>query len=809
MNLLELLQHFLLSPVLYQTAASMFINYLKVAFRNLWKNKGFSFINILGLAIGMASAILILLWIQNEVSYDDFHERKDRIYEVWNRAEFSGELHCWSSTPKVLAAAMQRDFPEVEHVTRVDWGDRMLFSVGDKRLMIRGNIVDSSFLQIFSFPLLQGNAKTALMDGYSIVVTQAMARKLFGTEDAMGKVVRIDNKDNYTVTGVLKELPNNTRFGFEFLVPWAHLRRTGGDDPWWGNNSTQTFALLKSNSSLASIEPKMKVIKTRYDSTEKHWEMFLYPMSRWRLHSNFKGAAEDGGRIVFVRLFGIIAGFILLIACINFMNLSTARSEKRAKEVGIRKVVGAPRSKLITQFIGESVLLSFLAALLAIGIVLVSLGGFNTLTEKHLYVPYGSVWFWVLAIIFILFTGLLAGSYPAFFLSSFQPVKVLKGTFRAANALISPRKVLVVLQFTFAIILIICTIVVAQQINYARDREVGYDRANMAYHFLTGDLSKNYGAVKQELLSSGVATAVCRTNSPWTQRYSDTWGYLWEGKDPNDKTDFIQEIADEGVVATTGIKLVEGRDLDLVHYPNDSLALLLNESAVKAMHFKNPIGQTVKNGDDAFHVVGVIRDFIIESPYTPIRPMVIMGAKWHWFEVMNMRLNTHNSTEANLKKMEAILRRYNPQYPFEYHFVDEEYSKKFDETRRVGTLAGLFAALTIFISCLGLFGLATYMAENRVKEIGIRKVLGASVTGITTLLSKEFLILVGLSFFAAAPIAWFAMYKWLQDYPYRVPIQWWVFALAAALSLGIALVTVSFQAIRAGLRNPALSLRSE
>ena len=796
-------------PVLLKNCGSMFTNYLKVAFRNLWKNKGFSFINIAGLAIGMASAILILLWIQNEVSYDGFHEKRARIYEVWNRAEFSGDLHCWNTTPRVLAYAMQRDFPEVEHVCRVDWQRRLLFEIGDKRLMIKGNVVDSIFLQVFTFPMVEGDPKTALNDGHSLVITQSTAKALFGSADAMGKVVRIDNKDNYTVTGVLKDLPNNTRFTFDYLLPWPYNRREGNDDQNWGNNSTRTYTLLKENASLASIAPKMNVIKTRYDSSEKKWEMFLYPISRWRLHSKFTGAAEDGGLIEFVRLFAIIASFILLIACINFMNLSTARSERRAKEVGIRKVVGAPKSKLIAQFIGESVLISFLAALVAIGVVLLSLPGFNTLTQKQLFVPFGSVWFWVSAIGFILFTGLLAGSYPAFFLSSFQPVKVLKGTFKAANALVTPRKVLVVVQFTFAIILIICTIIVTQQINYGKDREVGYERANMAYHFMTGDIGKNYELIRRELLSSGVATALCRTNSPWTQRYSDTWGFVWEGKDPNDKTDFIRECADENIVATTGVKLVAGRDLDLVHYPTDSLGILLNESAVKAMHFKNAIGQTIKDDDVAFHVVGVIKDFIIESPYTPIQPMVIVGAKQSWYNCLNLRLNNKNSTEANLKKMEAIFRKYNPQYPFEYQIVDEEYARKFDDTRRIGTLAGLFAVLTVVISCLGLFGLATYMAENRVKEIGVRKVLGASVAGITTLLSKEFLMLVLISFGIATPIAWFAMYKWLQGYPFRVDIEWWVFAMAMVLSLLIALFTVSFQAIRAGMANPARSLRSE
>jgi putative ABC transport system permease protein len=787
----------------------MFKNYLKVAFRNLWKNKGFSFINIVGLAIGMASAVLILLWMQNEVGYDDFHEKRDRIYEMWNRAEFSGAVHSWNTTPRVLAAAMQRDLPEVEHTVRVDWAGQHLFSVGDKRLMIRGSAVDSDFLQVFSFPMVQGDMNTALNDGHSIVVTQSLARTLFGAEDAMGKVVRIDNKENYQVTGVIKDLPNNTRFDFKYLVNWTFVRRQGNDDENWGNNSTRTYVLLKEHASLASIAPKMLVYKQRYDSTEKHWAMFLYPMSRWRLYSHFEGSTETGGRIVFVRLFGIVAAFILLIACINFMNLSTARSERRAKEVGIRKVVGASKGKLISQFIGESVLLSFLAAVLAIGVVALSLPAFNRLTGKQLYIPFGSVGFWVSAVAFIFFTGLLAGSYPAFYLSSFQPVKVLKGTFKAANALVTPRKVLVVLQFTFAIVLIICTIIVKQQIDHARERESGYDQGNFVYHFLTGDLEKNYDLVRQELLRSGVAVQVCKTSSPITDNYSDTWGFVWEGKDPNDKTDFLMVCADRAFTATTGLRVVKGRDFDPEHYPTDSTGIILNERAVKAMHFKEPIGQGITDDDIHFHVIGVVKDFIIESPYAPIRPMVVRGASKGWFGVINIRLNNKNLTEDNLKKAGAIFKRYNPEYPFEYHFVDEDYAYKFDEEKRTGTLAGLFAGLTVFISCLGLFGLATYMAENRIKEIGVRKVLGASVTGIAALLSRDFLILVLLSFAFAAPVAWFSMYKWLQGYPYRVSIEWWVFALAAALSVGIAVVTVSYQAIRAATANPARSLRSE
>ncbi|MBN8855122.1 MAG: ABC transporter permease [Sphingobacteriales bacterium 50-39] len=787
----------------------MLKNYLKVAFRNLWKNRGFSLINITGLAIGMASAMLIMLWIQSEVSYEQFHEKKDRIYEAWNKAVFSGEMHCWNTTPKIMASALKRDLPEVEHACRVNWSQNYLFSIGDKRIMAQGNAVDSIFLQVFTFPLVKGDANTALMEPFSVVLTESFAKSLFGNDNPIGKTVKIDDKDYFKVTGVAKDPPINSRFTFKYLIPWSYVRKIGDDDNEWGNNSTRTYVLLKENATLASVAPKVKGLKMRYDSSEKHWENFLYPISRWRLYSSFKGGVEEGGKIEFVRLFGIIAAFILLIACINFMNLSTARSEKRAKEVGIRKVVGAQRGSLISQFIGESILLALIAGIIAVGIVQLSLPGFNQLTDKKLALRYGSPYFWLIGLAFIIFTGLLAGSYPAFFLSSFQPVKVLKGTFRAVNALVTPRKVLVVLQFSFAIILIICTIIVKQQIDHARDREIGYDKANLVYHFMTGDVGKNYDLIKRELLSSGAAVSVCKTSSPLTQGWSDSWGFQWEGKAADDKTDFDRFCSDQGLVSTAGLKLAMGRDFNLKDYPTDSTGVLLNESAAKAMGFKNPLGKIVKDNNIDWHVVGVIKDFVLQSPYQPTHPMVIEGARLQWFNTVTMRLNDANTTSQNLKKAEAIFKKYNPEFPFEYNFIDDEYARKFDDEKRTGTLAALFAGLTIFISCLGLFGLATYMAENRVKEIGVRKVLGASVTGIVSLLSKDFLRLVIIAFFIAAPISWWAMYKWLQGYPYRVSIQWWVFMLAALLSMGIALLTVSYQALRAALSNPARSLRSE
>jgi len=787
----------------------MIKNYLKIALRNLLKNKSFSFINILGLAVGMASAILIILWIQYEITYDQFHEKKDRIYEAWNKDTFSGKLQCWNTTPKIFARTAEKEFPEIETVTRVDWGNSRLLGVGEKRVSISGSAVDSNFLNVFSFPLLQGQPDLVLKEPNSIVLTQKLAISLFGgVEASMGKQVRIDEKESYTVTGVLKDLPFNSRFKFDYLLPWSIVRKENNDDPNWGNNSTRNYVLLKPNATLASIAPKLKTMKRRHTNDEPTNEMFLYPISRWRLYSNFTNGVEDGGLIDFVKMFAVIAAFILLIACINFMNLSTARSEKRAKEVGIRKVVGANKMSLISQFLGESTLIAFLSGIVALLIVQISLPGFSTLTDKKLFVDYSSPYFWLVFLGFIVLTGFIAGSYPAFYLSAFKPVKVLKGTFLKTDKIVTPRKVLVVLQFTFAIILIICTAIVKEQIQHAQNRETGYDKDKLVYHFLNGELEKHYPVVKNELLTSGVATSVTKTSAPLTQGWSDTWGVEWKGKLPNDKTDFDVFNADEDLGTTAGMQFVKGRDFNLKQFPTDSTGMLLNESAAKAMGFKDPLGQLVKNNGREWHVVGVIKDFILQSPYQPTKPMVIQGAKG-WFNVIHFKLNGKNTTAENLKKAETIFKKYNPQYPFEYKFIDEEYAAKFRSEQRTGTLAALFAGLTIFISCLGLFGLAAYMAEGRIKEIGVRKVLGASVTSIVSLLSKDFVGLVVIAFVLAAPVAYFLMDSWLRDYPYRVTIEWWIFFFAAALSILIALITVSYHAIRAATANPVKSLRTE
>lgn len=786
----------------------MLFNYFKIAFRNLLKYKGFSAINILGLAVGMASAILIFLWISHEISYDRFHEKKDRIFEAWNKGNFNGKVSCWNTTPKILASALQSDIPEIETTTRVNWADNYLTRYGDKTIMMKASMVDSTFLNVFSFPVLKGDKQNALMNPSGVVLTASTAAKLFGTDNPIGQTLELNEKFQLTVTAVVQDPPNNSRFQFECLLPWAFLRAQGWDDNYWGNNSTRTYALLKPGSKVESANAKLENFRKKYDRDDPTGGFFLYPIERWRLYSSFTEGVEEGGMIEYIRIFTIVGAIILLIACINFMNLSTAKSEQRAKEVGIRKVIGAMRHNLMGQFLGESILIAFLAGVLSLLLVQVTLPAFNNFTGKLVEIDYTNPLAWALWAGFILLTGLIAGSYPAFFLSGFQPTKVLKGTFKKTQSAINPRKVLVVLQFTFAIILIISTLVIKKQINYAQNRNNGYNKDQLLYYFMTGTAEKNYDLIKNELLSSGVATSVTKTSAPLTEGWSNTWGIGWKGKQPDDRTLFDRFCADQQFVKTAGLELVKGRDFDLAAHPSDSAAVLLNESAVKAMGFSDPIGQVIQDNGQDWTVIGVIKDFILHSPFAKTQPMVIEGAHG-WFNVIHFRLNPTNSVSTNLKNAETIFKKFNPSYPFDYTFVDQAYASKFEEEKKMGSLAALFAGLTIFISCMGLFGLATYMAATRFKEIGIRKVLGASVASITSLLSKDFLKLVLISFIVASPIAWILMNQWLKAYAYKTSIDVWVFVATGFLSLTIALLTTSIQAIKAAVSNPVKSLKSE
>lgn len=793
----------------------MIKSYFKTAWRSLIKGKGFSLINISGLAVGMAGAMLILLWLQNEISFDKFHRNKERLFEVYGlTGNADGKPVAIPVVSQPLGPALKQNYPEVEAMSRVKDIDHFLFSTNDKSFTgIKGSIVDPSFLQMFDFPLIAGNKSEQIQNVYSITITEKLAKKLFGNRDALGKIIRIDSIDNFTVTGVLKDLPYNSRFDFDYLLSWDYLKKLGkgySNESWLSNN-TSTFVLLKPNVDIGSFNEKIKDLSRKNTGRHDIWTHFLFPLKQWHLYAEFENGKPVGGRITTVRVFGMIAVFILLIACINFMNLSTARSEKRAKEVGIRKAAGAGKSSLVGQFITEAFLMACFAGIIALIVVQIVLPAFNTLIGTGLFIPYDNIYFWLFTLLFVLITGLLAGSYPAFYLSSFKPVSILKKQFRRSNAAVSPRKVLVVLQFTFAVILIIATIVVRNQLQHAQDRDKGYSNQNLIQVNFVGDIEKNYSLLKQELISNGIASSVTKTMTGITEGGSRTWGLRWSAENPKDtNTAIVIYSADADLVKTAGMHLLQGRDIDINKYPADSFSVLLNETAVKLMGFKDPVGQVISQpyNNISWHVVGVVKDYIQGSPYEVVPPTVIAGPA-AWFNTMHIRFEIGYSTASNLAKAENIFKKYNPAYPFDYQFVDEQYANQFDNEQRTKTLAGLFAALAIFISCLGLFGLSAYIAETRVKEVGVRKVLGASVLNIVKLLSVDFIRLVTISIVVAVPVSWYIMGKWLNDYEYRITIEWSIFLTAAVLAITIALLTVSFQAIKAAIANPVKSLRRE
>ncbi|AKD58508.1 ABC transporter permease [Spirosoma radiotolerans] len=793
----------------------MLRNYLKIAFRNLIRAKGYTSINIAGLAVGMASSALICLWIQSELNYDRFYKKTDRLFQVCNRDVFSGNAQVWNTTPEPLAPALKQNYPDIEAASRYR-PTTYLLTTKDKNLNIDGAFVDPAFLDLFDFPLSSGNRETSLSGKNKIVITKSLAEKLFGTTDALGKIIQLDHKDSFSVTGVLDNLPDNTRFnGIAYLLPWTYFVTPSWDSGGWASNNNYTYVLLKDKVNAAVVNEKIKRVtavhlKGILDDVSNR-QIFLHPASQWHLYSKQENGQLTEGKIVTVRLFGIIAALILLIAAVNFVNLSTARSEKRAKEVGVRKVAGAQKTSLVFQFISESVMLTFFAGMLALLLIVLYMPAFNKLTDKQLSLSLGSVEFWLVALGFTLFTGLLAGSYPAFFLANFQPVKVIKGIHRPVNAVFSPRRGLVIAQFTFAIVLIIATLVIKQQVNHAQNRVSGYDQNNLMFSYLSGDLQKHYGSLQQELIHSGAAVSVSKSLGPITMINSRQWGLSWPGSTKADKdVEFDRFGADVNFLKTTGTKLLAGREIDVREYPTDSTAVVLNETAVKTMHLKKPIGTSIAFDNQNWHVVGVVKDFIFASPYEAINPVIIHGPKGSvalaWTSI---RLNPNNPAIKNLELVETIFKKYNPGYPFEYTFADESYKAKFSDDQRTGSLTELFTGLTIFISCLGLFGLAAYTAQQRTKEIGIRKVLGATVTSIVQLLTRDFIKLMGIAFVIGAPIGWYTMEKWLQDYDYRIAIGAGVFILTLLSSILIVVITVSFQAIKAALLDPVKSLRTE
>ena len=784
-------------------------NHIKIAYRSLLKNRIYSLINIIGLAVGITAVWFIALWVQNHIRYDNFYTNNENIYKVWNRTTVDGDVsvHDISSAP--IAATLKREYPQVDHAARMYWSGDRLFTYGEKVLKTKGNEVDAAFLEIFDFPMTHGSAQTALTDVNSIVLTESLSKRLFGEENPLNKVLTIDNGDPYKVTGVLKDLPSHTDFDFTYLIPLTPAsEKTYGIN--WNTNTYYTYIQLQAGSDAETFNKKIEPL-VRDNAPDLKWSsVFLYPVSKMHLYSRFENGIPAGGFIEQVRLVALIGLLILSIACINFMNLATARSQKRSKEVGVRKVIGATRKSLIQQFLLESTLLAFISGLLAIALAAILLPVFNSILLKPITMDWFNPIIWGVGLIFILLTGLLAGIYPAFVLSAFKPIKSLKGTLKQKHS-VSLREALVVLQFSIAVILITATLVVRLQINYAGEREIGYNASHLIEIPSEGEMDKNYETLKSELLQSGAATSVTRTGWSITFDAASAGGNLsWEGATPEQvlNSSFVIARTESDFIETLGLTLKEGRDLDYARLPADSSSVLLNETAVKAMGLTNPIGKYLKWGDATYTIVGVVKDFITGSPYREIQPMLVCASKRY---LMNMvvRSNPAIPMDRNLQSIETAVKKFNPSYPFTYSFVDQQYAKKFSEQEQIATLALVFSILAIFISCLGLFGLASYIAETRVREIGIRKVLGASVTGISAMLSKDFIKLVAVSLILATPIAWWSLNHWLDDFSYRIEVEWWMLALSGTITIAIALITVSTEAIRSAQRKPVDSLKTD
>lgn len=793
----------------------MIKNHIKIAWRNLLKNKGNSTINILGLALGMGISLIIGLWISSEVKYDRFYAKTDRIAQVYTLDTFEGKSHTWGGTPAVLGPILKQEHPEIEEVVRTAYIDHLLHEE-EKRFKVSGMASDPEFFKLFDFPFLAGNPESSLTKPDAIVLTESLAKKLFGSTDIIGRALNIDTLTTLSVQGVVQDIPFNSKFrGTEFFCSWDFLKTAGWtfNDSWTSYNH-QTYALLKEGVSLSSTNKNIANLVKNHSNNEEKASIYLYPANRWHLYNKSENGKMVAGNIVTLRMFALIGLFILLIACINFINLSTAGAEKRAKEIGVRKVVGAPKKTLIQQFLLESFMITLIAGIIALLLTIIGLPVFNNIINSNISISEEPLLFCGFLMTVICIAALGTGLYPAFVLSAFEPIRSLKGNLIAAKGNFKPRKVLVTLQFTISICLGICTIIISQQIRHAQNRDSGYDQNNLVYTALDGDLRKNYEVIRHELIQHGVASSVTKSLGRITHYSSNSWGYSWSNSRPEDgDVTFNITSADIEFTETMGIQLVEGRDIDIYMHPSDSNAVLLNQAAVKRMGLANPIGMVVTahkgiKYEEDWHVVGVIEDFILQSPYQNIEPLMVQGPAGY-FNYIHIRLNTANSLLSNIAKIQTILKKYNPDYPVDIHFADEAYALKFAQQKRTATLTTLFSSLAIFIACLGLLGLVSFATIQRQKEIGIRKVLGASVTGIAAMLSKDFLKLVILAIVIASPIAWWIMNRWLQDFVYRIDIQWWTFFFAGLLAILIALLTVSTFAIKAARANPVDSLRDE
>lgn len=793
----------------------MLKNYLKIAWRNLLKNRFFSLINILGLALGMACSLFILLWVQDERSIGNFHKNGNRLFILYERLYTDNKIDGRYNTPGVLASELKRVIPEIQYASGFAWEndspDRLTFEADNKIIKFDGCYADSDYFNMMSYPLLKGTPATALNTPLSLCISNKMATYFFGTaEAAIGKTIRCENKKDFTVTAVFDDLPENASAKFDFLINWSAFLEENSWAKEWGNNGANTLIMLRADAKSQLVEAKIKKFLDNYikwESDSYRIELGIQPYGDMYLHSNFKNGLIDGGRIEYVRLFSIVAVFILLIACINFMNLTTARSAKRAKEIGIRKVAGALRPVLMRQFLSEALLITSLSVLLALIIVISLLPFFNQVTSKNIMFPYLNTHFWAGLLALTFTTGLISGSYPALFLSSFKPISILKGTLKFSNNATLFRKGLVVFQFVLSIVLITGTIIVSQQVNYIQKINLGYDRENLITIPLEGNLREKYMLFKQEAENTPGIKRVTRISEQPTSIGSGTGGVEWDGKDPNTSPQFTPAAVGYDFVKTMNLKLLAGRDFSK-DFTSASAGYLVNEEALKIINYKDPVGKPLTFWGVKGNIVGVLKDFHFASLHDPIKPLILrLGEKDSWGIIL-VRTEAGKTKQA-INNLEKLYKGLNPKFPFSYSFADEEYMKLYKSEQVVSKLSDYFAFLGIFISSLGLLGLAMFTAEQRTKEIGIRKVLGASISSLYLLLSKEFIKLIAIALIIASPLSWWAMNEWLQSFAYRVPIGLWVFAASGVLAVLIALLTVSFQAIKAASANPVKSLRTE
>ena len=790
----------------------MFRNYLKTAWRNIVRGKGYTVLNISGLATGIGVALIIGLWVYYEYSYDKFLPDYGQLYQVARNFNSNGDTLTFQSTSLKLADAL-RTIPEFQNVAESDEMGPHGLMVGTKKFYYGGGQSEGHFLEMFQFPLLKGNAGSVLRDPYSIVLTQSTARALFGEDDPMGKTVRFDNKNDLKVTGILKDLPANSTFQFKFLVPFSFYeqrnpgvrsqRTTGGFD----QNAYQIFVRLKPGVSYAQVAPKIKDLeRTETTSTNAmNSSVILQPLSEWHLYSDYKNGKVAGGFIDYVRMFAIIGILVLMIACINFINLTTARSEKRAREVGVRKAIGSQRKDLVIQFLMESFLLTCMAFIFSLLLVQIALPFFNALTGDSVAIPYANPFFWMCILGALFMTAFAAGSRPAFYLSSFNPVKVLKGAMHQGKTASLPRKILVVVQFTCSVALIISTIIVYQQLQYARNRPNGYNMDRLMMTDMNDDLARNFTALKNELIQKGIVDYVTAASSPATNIYWHSDVPQWPGKNAGETIEMGTIIVSADYFKTLGMSIGEGRDYT---GSADTTNVIFNEAAIERMRIKQPINQLITWSGQVFRIVGVAKNALMTSPFSPAEPTMFLYSTDPQSIVM-YRLSPRITTADAIARLTEVFNKYDPAYPYIYEFADKSYAGKFNMEVLIGKLAGIFAALAIFISCLGLFGLAAYVAEQRTKEIGIRKVLGASIPQVWVMLSKDFIALVFISCVIASPIAFYFLQNWLLKYDYRITISPTVFVLAGAGALVITMITISFQAIKAALANPVKSLKSE